>query len=53
MGDMAKDFDLLKRIVAPTSDKLTLPVDISRLTKIIREEIPAALEKQAPPNFPV
>lgn len=52
MGDMAKDFDLLKRIVAPTSDKLTLPVDISRLTKIIREEIPAALEKQAPPNFP-
>ena len=52
MGDIAKDFDLLKRIVAPTSDRQTLPVDISRLTKIIREEIPAALEKQAPPNFP-
>ena len=52
MGDMAKDFDLLKRIVAPSSDKQTLPVDITRLTKIIREEIPAALEKQAPPNFP-
>ena len=51
MGDMAKDFDLLKRIVAPTSDRQPLPVDISRLTKIIREEIPAALEKQAPPNF--
>jgi len=52
MGDMAKDFDLLKRIVAPTGDRQPLPVDISRLTKIIREEIPAALEKQAPPNFP-
>ena len=52
MGDMAKDFDLLKRIVAPTDGNQTLPVDISRLTKIIREEIPKALEKQAPPNFP-
>ena len=52
MGDVLKNFDLLKRIVALSGTDGSLPVDITRLTKIIREEIPQVLEKQAPPNFP-
>ena len=49
---MINELDLLRRIVTPNRGEMFLPVDITRLTKIIREEIPQALEKQAPPNFP-
>ena len=44
--------DLLKRIVAPAVGEGDLPFDVSRLEKIIKEKIPATLEKNAPPNFP-
>ena len=44
--------DLLKRIIAPAVGEKDLPFDVSRLEKIIKEKIPAALEKNAPPNFP-
>ena len=52
MESMEKQLDLLKRIVTPNQGKENLPADISRVEKIIKEEIPNALEKQAPANFP-
>ena len=52
MEELKEQFELLKRIVAPAGKRADLPVDISELEKIIKEEIPKALEKQAPPNFP-
>lgn len=45
-------FDLLIRMVASADRAQQLPVDITRLDKIIHEELPQALEKTAPPNFP-
>ncbi|MBR0061726.1 MAG: dynamin family protein, partial [Selenomonadaceae bacterium] len=44
--------DLLKRIIAPAVGEKDLPFDVSHLEKIIKEKIPATLEKNAPPNFP-
>lgn len=52
MEELKEQFELLKRIVAPAGKRADLPVDISDLEKIIKEEIPEALKKQAPPNFP-
>lgn len=52
MESLEEQIDLLKRIVTPNQGKENLPVDISRVEKIIKEEIPNALEKQAPANFP-
>ena len=52
METLEEQLDLLKRIVAPNQGKENLPADISRVEKIIKEEIPNALEKQAPANFP-
>ena len=52
MESLERQLDLLKKIVAPNRENNFLSVDISRVEKIIREEIPKALEKQAPPNFP-
>ena len=52
METMEEQLSLLKRIVTPKQDNENLPADISRVEKIIKEEIPKALEKQAPPNFP-
>ena len=46
------EYDLLKRIIAPAVVEKDLPFDVSRLEKIIKEKIPATLEKNAPPNFP-
>jgi len=42
---------LLKKIIAPVVENV-LPANLSRLEKIIKERIPKALEKNAPPNFP-
>lgn len=47
-----KNLSLLKKIISPSFDDNPLPFDISRLEKIIKEKIPAALKKNAPPNFP-
>jgi len=52
MESLEEQLDLLKRIVAPNQGTENLPADISRVEKIIKEEIPNALEKQAPANFP-
>ena len=52
MGNVSTDFTLLKHIITPRQRAQKLPVDGSRLEKIIREEIPQALSKQAPANFP-
>lgn len=52
MEELKEQFELLKRIVTPAGERADLPVDISKLEEIIMEEIPEALEKQAPPNFP-
>ena len=52
METLEEQLDLLKRIVAPNQGEENLPADISRVEKIIKEEIPNALEKQAPANFP-
>lgn len=52
MGNVSADFTLLKHIITPRQRAQKLPVDVSRLEKIIREEIPQALSKQAPANFP-
>lgn len=52
MGDLKEQFELLKRIVTPNTGQYNLAVDISDLEKIIKEQIPQVLEKQAPPNFP-
>ena len=52
MESLEEQIDLLKRIVTPNQGKENLPADISRVEKIIKEEIPNALEKQAPANFP-
>lgn len=52
MESLEEQIDLLKRIVTPNQGKENLPVDISLVEKIIKEEIPNALEKQAPANFP-
>lgn len=49
--DAAGQLALLKKIIAPAGEN-ELPVDLSRLEKIIKEEIPRALEKNAPANFP-
>ena len=47
-----KNLSLLKKIISPSFEENPLPFDISRLEKIIKEKIPAALKKNAPPNFP-
>lgn len=52
MEELKEQFELLKRIVTPAGERADLPVEISELEKIIKEKIPIALEKQAPPNFP-
>lgn len=52
MEELKEQFELLKRIVTPAGERADLPVEISKLEKIIKEKIPIALEKQAPPNFP-
>ena len=52
MEELKEQFELLKRIVTPAGERADLPVDILDLKKIIKEKIPEALEKQAPPNFP-
>lgn len=48
---MEKDeaFDLLIRLAAPAGQ---LPDGIARLDRIVREQIPEALRKAAPPDFP-
>lgn len=43
---------LLRKLVAPADTGNNLPFDVSRIEKIIKEKIPATLEKNAPPNFP-
>ena len=43
---------LLRKLVAPTDTGNNLPFDVSRIEKIIKEKIPATLEKNAPSNFP-
>ena len=48
----SEQLTLLKKIIAPASRENILPVNLSRLEKIIKERIPNALEKNAPPNFP-
>lgn len=48
----SEQLTLLKKIIAPAAVNNILPVDLSRLEKIIKERIPNALEKNAPPNFP-
>ena len=42
-------FDLLIRLAAPAGQ---LPDGIARLDRIVREQIPEALRKAAPPDFP-
>lgn len=42
---------LLKKIISPYREG-SLPVDISRVEKIIKESIPETLESNAPNNFP-
>ena len=51
MEELKEQFELLKRIVTPAGERADLPVEISKLEKIIKEKIPIALEKQAPPDF--
>ena len=46
------ELELLKRIVVDTDNIDSLPFDVSRIEKIIKEKIPYTLEKNAPPNFP-
>ena len=43
---------LLKKIIAPAVGEERLPFNVSRLERLIKEKIPATLEKNAPPNFP-
>lgn len=49
--DAAGQLALLKKMIVPAGNN-ELPVDLSRLEKIIKEEIPHALGKNAPANFP-
>lgn len=46
------ELELLKRLVVDTDNIDSLPFDVSRIEKIIKEKIPYTLEKNAPPNFP-
>lgn len=46
------DVELLKKIIAPADGEENLPFNVSRLEKLIKEKIPATLEKNAPSNFP-
>lgn len=46
------ELELLKKIVAAADNSDSLPFDVSRIEKIIKEKIPDILEKNAPPNFP-
>ena len=46
------ELELLKKIVVATDGSENLPFDVSRIEKIIKEQIPDTLEKNAPPNFP-
>ena len=43
---------LLKKIVEPTRDERVLPAQIKELERTIKERLPEALEKNAPPDFP-
>ncbi|WP_298589058.1 dynamin family protein, partial [uncultured Selenomonas sp.] len=43
---------LLKKIVEPTRDERALPAQIKELERTIKERLPEALEKNAPPDFP-
>ena len=46
------ELELLKRLVVAADNIDSLPFDVSRIEKIIKEKIPDTLEKNAPPNFP-
>ena len=43
------EVELLKKIVVDSQGNCNLPFDVSRIEKIIKEKIPATLEKNAPP----
>lgn len=46
------EVELLRKIVVDAQSNKSLPFDVSRIEKIIKEKISATLEKNAPPNFP-
>lgn len=48
---LEQEFQLLKNIIQP-SKRYDISIDISNLENIIFKELPDALEKNAPPNFP-
>ncbi len=45
-------FSLLKKLVVQTEDKSPLMASARQIKKIIQKDLPAALEKEAPPNLP-
>lgn len=51
LDKILRDFSLLKKIVSP-EDAANSSVDISHLEKLITNELPEALEDNAPSNFP-
>ena len=42
---------ILKKIVEPTRDERSLPAQLKELERTIKERLPEALEKNAPPDF--
>lgn len=48
---LKKEFELFKKIVKPNDD-VKLKVDLTKIEKIINENITQTLEKNAPPNLP-
>ncbi|WP_081976133.1 dynamin family protein [Ureibacillus manganicus] len=50
-SQLASDFQLLKNITRANTDT-TLSVDLTKLEKMIQEELPEKIEQLAPPNFP-
>ena len=52
LEDMEKQFSLVKKLIALKTDKDELLEEAHKIEKIIKTDLPKALEMEAPPDLP-